>query len=323
MFMQDPRIPHRTSSKRLRQPELPLPFETYGSVCFDNQAQFHPRKYLCAVAREIEGDGCYIFEKTRALGIEGGSSTVVKTDRGSIRADYVIQATHHPIVDKPGELSKRLSQSMTYALGVRIKEPFPDGMFIYAEKPGRSLRSQPTEGGEMVIVVGDGHPTGNSKSTCEHYKHLEDWVRSIYKVHSIDYHWSTKDVMPDDGVLLVGRITPGSEHLYVATGFRKWGMTTGTAAAMILTDTIFGRYNSWVEVYDHLRSKYGELLSVQEETSRLAPGRVLQLSREHKKVAAYQDLQGVLYTLDPSCRMGCQVSWNEARERIIGEAGDD
>ena len=80
----------------------PLPFETYGSVRFNNQAQFHPRKYLCAVAREIEGDGCYIFEKTRALGIEGGDPVVVKTDKGTVRADNVIQATHYPIVDKPG-----------------------------------------------------------------------------------------------------------------------------------------------------------------------------------------------------------------------------
>ena len=37
--------------------DLPLPFKTYGAVRFGNQAQFHPRKYLCALAKEIEGDG--------------------------------------------------------------------------------------------------------------------------------------------------------------------------------------------------------------------------------------------------------------------------
>lgn len=293
----------------------PLPFETYGSVRFDNQAQFHPRKYLCAVAREIEGDGCYIFEKTRALGIEGGNPVVVKTDKGTVRADNVIQATHYPIVDKPGELSRRLSQSMSYALGVRIEEPFPDGMFVNAERPGRSLRSQPAEEGELVLVVGDGHPTGNGKLTSEHYKHLEEWARSIYKVRSIDYRWSTEDVMPDDGVPLIGRITPDSEHSYIATGFKKWGMTTGTAAAMILTDTILGSDNPWTEVYDPSRSKSEESLSVQEETSKLAPGQGSIIEKGKEKVAAYRDLQGVLYTLDPSCRhMGCHVTWNEAEK---------
>ena len=290
----------------------PLPFETYGSVRFDNQAQFHPRKYLCAVARELEGENGYIFENTRALGIEGGSPVVVKTDKGTVRADNVIQATHYPIVDRPGELSKKLSQSMSYVLGVRIEESFPDGMFINAEKPGRSLRSQPAEGGELVLVVGDGHPTGDGKPTSEHYKHLEDWARSIYNVHSIDYHWSTEDVMPQDEVPLIGRLSPENEHIYIATGFRKWGMTTGTAAAMILTDIILGRDNPWSEVYDPSRAK-PDLLSIKEEASKLEPGQGAIIEKETEKVAAYRDSLGVLYTLNPLCRhMGCQVSWNEA-----------
>lgn len=293
----------------------PLPFETYGSVRFNNQAQFHPRKYLCAVAREIEGDGCYIFEKTRALGIEGGSPVIIKTDRGTVRADNVIQATHYPIVDKPGKLSEKLSQSMSYALGVRIEEPFPEGMFINAEKPGRSLRSQTAEGGELILVVGDGHSTGNGKPTKEHYRHLEEWARSIYNVRSIDYRWSTEDVMPQDGVPLIGRLTPESEHSYIATGFRKWGMTTGTAAAIILTDVILGRDNPWTEVYDPSRSEPVEPFPIQEEVSRLAPGEGAIIQRGEEKVAAYRDPQGVLYTLNPSCRhMGCTVSWNDAEK---------
>lgn len=293
----------------------PLPFETYGSVRFSNQAQFHPRKYLCAVAREIEGDGCYIFENTRALGIEGGSPVIIKTDKGTVRAGNVIQATHYPIVDKPGKLSEKLSQSMSYALGVRIEEPFPEGMFINAEKPGRSLRSQPAEGGELILVVGDGHSTGNGKPTKEHYRHLEKWARSIYNVRSIDYRWSTEDVMPQDGVPLIGRLTPESEHSYIATGFQKWGMTTGTAAAIILTDLILDRDNPWTEVYDPSRSEPAEPFPIQEEVSRLASGEGAIIQRGEEKVAAYRDPQGVLYTLNPSCRhMGCTVSWNDAEK---------
>lgn len=292
---------------------LPLPFETYGSVRFNHQAQFHPRKYLCALAREIPGDGCHIFEKTRALGIEGGKPVVVKTDKGTLRAENVIQATHFPIVDKPGELFKKLHQSMSYVLGVRIEEPFPDGMFINVESPSRSLRSQPADGGELVLIVGDGHHTGNGNHTKEHYRHLEEWARSIYNVRSIDYHWSTQDVMSDDNVPLIGRITPDSEHSYVATGFQKWGMTTGTAAAMIITDTILGMDNPWTEVYDPSRSKSVEPLLIAEEASRLAPGQGAVIEKGEEKVAAYRDSHKVLHTLNPSCRhMGCIVSWNDA-----------
>ncbi|MGB9939845.1 FAD-dependent oxidoreductase [Methanosarcina sp.] len=294
---------------------LPLPFETYGSVRFNNQAQFHPRKYLCALSREIEGDGCHIFEKTRALGIEGGEPVVVKTDRGTVRAGDVIQATHFPIVDKPGELFKRLSQSMSYVLGMHIEEAFPDGMFINAEEPVRSLRSQPAEGGELIIAVGEGHPTGHGGSAHEHYRQLEDWARSIYNVQSIDYHWLTEDVMPDDGVPLIGRLTPDSGHSYLATGFRKWGMTTGTAAAIILTDTILGKDNPWTEVYDPSRSEPVSRFIVREDLPKIEPGQGTLIEKGEDKVAVYRDQQGALYTLNPACRhMGCVVFWNDAEK---------
>ena len=294
--------------------DLPLPFKTYGSVRFSNQAQFHPRKYLCALAKEIEGKGCYIFEKTRALGIEGGGPVIVKTDRGNITAENIIQATHFPILDSPGELFKKLKQSMSYVLGVYIEEPFPEGMFINAGEPARSLRSQPTEKGEMVLVVGDGHHTGHGNPTHEHYRHLDKWVKSVYRVCSIDYRWLTEDVMSEDRVPLIGRLTPDSEHLYLATGFSKWGMTGGTAAAIILTDMILGRDNPWTEVYDPSRSGKEPQFYV-EDVSGIEPGQGAVIEKGEEKVAVYRDPQGVLYTLNPSCRhMGCNVSWNDAEK---------
>lgn len=294
--------------------DLPFRFKTYGSVRFNRQAQFHPRKYLCALAKEIKGNGCYIFEKTRALGIEGGGPVIVKTDRGNITAENIIQATHFPILDKPGELFKKLKQSMSYVLGVYTEEPFPEGMFINVEKPVRSLRSQPTEKGEMVLVVGDGHGTGQGTPTYEHYRHLEEWVRSAYSVRSIDYRWLTEDVMSEDRIPLIGRLTSDSDHLYLATGFNKWGMTGGTAAAIILTDMILGRDNPWTEVYDPSRSRQTSQFSM-EDIPGIEPGQGTVIEKGEEKAAVYRDPQGVLYTLNPSCRhMGCTVSWNDAEK---------
>src|SRR3546814_14260224 len=39
----------------------------------------------------------------------------------------------------------------------------------------------------------------------------------------------------------------------VATGFKKWGLTNGTAAAQILADLVAGRDNPWAEVFDATR----------------------------------------------------------------------
>lgn len=314
--------------------DLPLPFETYGAVRFSNQAQFHPRKYLCALAREIEGDGCHIFEKTRALKIEGDGPVIITTDKGTIKAQKVIQATHFPIHDKPGLLFQRLYQSRSYVLGVRIQEPFPQGMFINAEEPVRSLRSQPAEGGELILVSGEGHRTGEGNE-IDHYRNLEKWIRSVYSVNSIDYHWSTQDVITVDHVPYIGRLTSDNENVYIATGFRKWGMTTGTAAAMILTDMVLGRSNPWEEVYNPSRFKPVEsaktffsqaaeatkglvgdrITPTHEKASQILPGEGAIVKIEGERVAAFRDKTGILHTLDPSCRhMGCIVSWNNAEK---------
>ncbi|MDG6256764.1 MAG: FAD-dependent oxidoreductase [Methanomicrobiaceae archaeon] len=315
--------------------DVPLPVATYGAIRFDNQAQFHPGKYLNGLAREIPGDGSAIYEETRALEIQEGEPMVVKTGRGCVRATDVIQATHVPFHDKPGLYFARLHQSRSYALAMRMNETFPDGMFINAESPARSLRSQPAEGGELVLVAGDEHRTGEGNPTFDHYRHLEEWARSLYSVQSIDYRWSTQDTMPLDRVPYIGRQTPDQDHLYVATGFRKWGMTAGTVAAIVLSDMIQDRSNPWAEVYDPSRFKPlssarsafeqvaatakglagARLTGAPGEASQLAPGTGAVVEVEGEKVGAYRDSDGVLHTFDLACpHMGCLVAWNAAEK---------
>jgi glycine/D-amino acid oxidase-like deaminating enzyme/nitrite reductase/ring-hydroxylating ferredoxin subunit len=337
----DPVIREVQAAKSLGLPasyveDVPLPFETSGAVCFQNQAQFHPRKYLCALARKIPGDGSMIFEKTRALNITEGDPCIIKTDLGTMTAKDVVIATHFPFYDKPGMYFARMYQSRSYALGVRMEEPLPDGMFINSEGPSRSLRSQPLDDGELVIVSGDQHKTGHEGDTTIHYRRLEEFIRSHYTVTSIDYRWSTQDIITVDRVPYIGRLTNDSRHLYVATGFRKWGMTNGTAAAMILTDLILGRHNPWVQVFDPSRFKPsassarsfisqnidvagqfvgGYLPKPSKDPCLLAPGQGEILEVAGEKVAVSRDRDGNVRMLDPACRhLGCNVSWNSAEQ---------
>lgn len=312
-----------------------LPFEVKGAVRFDNQAQFHPVKYLMKLAKLIPGDGCQVFEHTRAVNIEGKSPYTVVTDRGQVTAKKVIIASHYPFYDKPGLYFARVYQSRTYLLGIKIQKKFPDGMYISADDPVHSLRSQPTEDGEMVLVVGEGHKTGQGDNMLLHYERLKEYADRIYDVEYAGYRWSTQDCMAVDGVPYIGRLTPDSEDLYVATGFNKWGMTNGTAAAMIITDMIFEKPNPWTDVYNPSRIDPGPSakdfvnqnlnvagkfvegkLSLDVEKQDDVPineGKVIKTNG--KKIAAFKDETGKLHTLDPTCtHMGCQVSWNDAEK---------
>jgi len=316
--------------------EVPLPGRTYGAVVLDNQAQFHPRNYLLLLAGHLPGEGSYVFETTRATGLEEQKDGVtVKTDRGSLTSDYAVLATHYPIYDRHGAYFARMRPSRSYALGIRLGEPFPDGIFINAAGPVHSWRSQPAGEGELVIVTGEVHDTGTVTDTRAHYRALERYARSVYPVRSVDYRWSAQDYITADRVPYIGPIAEGHDRVYVATGFGKWGMAAGTAAGMIITDLIRGRTNPWAEVFEPARFREqparpgwvqkslesaGGAIEVDagrfdREVAAIPAreGRVVEF--DGQKVAIYRDGEGRVTTLDPTCmHMACTVAWNNAEE---------
>jgi len=314
---------------------LSLPFPIKGAVRFDHQAQFHPRKYLLPLAEKIPGEGSFIFENTRMKNIEGENPYTVITDSGKITATYVIIASHFPVYDHFGFYFARMYESRTYALAMKIKEKFPGGMYLSAESPSRSLRSQPYEDGELVLLVGEEHKTGQHKEAAEHYRKLQEFAHEHYNVETILYHWSTQDCMPIDDIPYIGRITSTAANMYVATGFKKWGMTHSIIGAALIRDQIMNRQNPWEEVYDPSRftplqsiKKFFEInadvakelisgkLEIPEDTLRdLKEEEGSAIEIEGRRIGAYKDDKDEIHLVDPTCsHMGCELKWNDAEK---------
>ena len=68
------------------------------------------------------------------------------------------------------------------------------------------------------------------------------------------YHWAAQDCMTLDGVPYIGPYSAATSHLYVATGFNKWGMTSSMAAALLLRDLVQGRENPYAPVFSPSRT---------------------------------------------------------------------
>jgi len=316
--------------------DIPLPGRAYGAVRFADQAQFHPLNYLLRLASLIPGDGSHIFEMTRALEVlDDRDRCMVRTEQGTVTARSVVLATHYPFYDGPGFYYARMEPSRSYVLGIRTGEPFPDGMFINAEGPTHSWRSQPAGEGELVLVGGLGHRTGEAVDTREHYRRLEEYARTVYPVRSVDYRWSAQDYITIDGVPYIGRLASGHENVYIATGFRKWGMTNGTAAATILADMIQGRTSPWAEVYApdrfkpaasvrrflvhniEVAEKYvgGAISRPSGDLADVGPGEGRILMIEGEKAGIFRDREGRVHAVNPTCtHMGCVTAWNSAEE---------
>ena len=111
--------------------EPPLPFPVAGAVQFPRQAQFHPLKFLAALAKDLP-----VYEYTRVLAWQPGS---VRTERGTIRAEKMIAATHFPFVSNHGAYFLKLYQSRSYVVALE-NAPDVGGMYVGAEKTGTGGR---------------------------------------------------------------------------------------------------------------------------------------------------------------------------------------
>ena len=314
--------------------DIPLPFEVKGAIRLDNQAQFHPRKYLLALANSIQGDDSHIFENTRAFNVEDGNPCVVTTDRGEIKAKNVVLATAFPIKDT-GHFYTKLYPYYFYLTGMYIEGDVPEGIYYSDDGDSRSIRNHPTEDGPLLIIGGGHHKSGQGGDTFKHYQAVEDYARERFDIKSIRYYWSTEDYRTPDKVPYIGK-APNTSHTYMASGFAGWGMTNSMVAAMIISDEILDKSNPWVSFFDPSRhdiAQYGrtylaEGANIAEQYGKeylLRPERMNPadlpngegkiIIADDKKVAAYKDEDGNLYTLSTKCvHMGCQVSWNGAEK---------
>lgn len=228
--------------------DVPLPFKTHSAIKYENQAQFHPRKYLLALSKDIVGEGSHVFEKTRAITVNNGEIKEIVTDQGSIMANKVIVATNIPVYD-PDQLHKHLIAGRSYVLALYAKEDFPEGMFVDFS-PVHTYRTTPTDKGKLIIVAGEHSPVDVPDKNA-YYSRLENYARKHLNVKSVEFKWSSIDFITDDGLPFIG-IT-SQEGIYVATGFGFWGMTNGTTAAMVISDLINGQENKFAEIFNPLR----------------------------------------------------------------------
>ncbi len=314
--------------------DVPLPFPTTGGLRFDDQVEVHPRRYLLGLVDRLLAAGGVIFDGTRALAVsESGDRGEVRTSTGRVRAEDVVVATLLPFLDR-GLYFARAYAQRSYVLTARVAGGLPDAMLISAAPPTRSLRSVPYGGTELLMVGGEGHHVGSAKAVPDRYERLADYTRQHWDVVSFEHRWSAQDYLPDDGVPFIGRLNVLSRRIHVATGFKKWGMTAGTLAGMLICDAIAGRRNAWAPLFSPTRvsplagsrrflTENGRvglrmvadrvLAPGLRDIERLAPGEGGIVTCMGEKVAGYRDEAGGLWAVSARCtHLGCQVRFNDA-----------
>jgi glycine/D-amino acid oxidase-like deaminating enzyme/nitrite reductase/ring-hydroxylating ferredoxin subunit len=314
-----------------------LPWPIVCAARLDGQAQFHPRRYLLALAERITAGGGGIFEGTRALDVDAGEPCTVRTDHGDLRCDEVVVATHYPFLDR-GLLFARLAPYRDVVVTAKVPADKDRGVIAIStgsEAGGtHSVRTAPYEDGHRLLVVTGGqYKTGTKEATEEQYDELAAWTRERFGVDAIEHRWSTQDTSSADRLPYIGALPNAGAHVWVATGFSAWGMTNGTLSGLILTDLVQGRRNPYAELYNpgrvSLRASAGKLVKENVEVAKhlvsgmfrsdissaddLAPGEAGIFRDGLSRVAAYRDDDGTAHVVSARCtHLGCTVAWNGA-----------
>jgi glycine/D-amino acid oxidase-like deaminating enzyme/nitrite reductase/ring-hydroxylating ferredoxin subunit len=316
---------------------IPFDIQIKNAIMMKNQAQYHPLKFLRGLLDEAVKAGCLVYENTVAEDLENEETEpVVVTKAGhKVTCKHVIIASHFPFYDKPGLYFARMYASRSYAIGVKWDKEYPGGMYISADSPPRSIRYTPNNGSKLLIIGGEEHKTGQGTDTLKHYQALSDFAKEVFGTSEYLYRWSAQDMVTLDNVPYIGHITEDKKRVLVATGYKKWGMTTGITAGHILADYVLDRDNPYMELYSPSRfnadpnvksfisanadvAKHlikGKLEFVPKSPQDLQNGEGAPVIHNGQRAGAYRDETGKLYIVNTTCtHLGCETEWNHAEK---------
>jgi glycine/D-amino acid oxidase-like deaminating enzyme/nitrite reductase/ring-hydroxylating ferredoxin subunit len=307
-------------------------FDTGPCLCFPRQGQFHPLKYVAGLARAIAAHGGRLH-RGHVCAIEDGAQPVVSLSGGArIRCGRaVVVATNTPIGDGV-RIHVKQAPYLTYAVAARVpRGSVARALFWDTLDPYHYVRLKDPEG-EVLIVGGEDHKTGQADDSERRFAVLELWMRERFPMaREVLHRWTGQVMETVDGLAFIGR-EAGRDNVYIATGDSGMGMTHGTIAGILLTDLIHGAEVPWAALYSPERVTLKASQELARENANVAwqytdwvkPGEVdspeqvaegagAVMRRGLHKIAIYRDNQGEVHLMSATCtHLGCLVRWNPA-----------
>ena len=296
--------------------QIEIPVSCAGAVRFPGQAQFHPLKFIDALAGSLN-----IYEGTLVKEVE---EHLVKTDGGSVKADHIVFAAHFPFVNFPGMYFARMHQERSYVLALENAGTL-HGMYIGDGNDTLSFRQY----GPYILLGGQAHRVGENQEGGR-YERLKKAARKCYPSGCVMAFWSAQDCITTDKIPFIGQYADDRPNWFAATGFQKWGMSSAMVSAMLLTDRICGLENPYAEVFTSSRFSLEEIPQLvtdsgqavkgltkrffhlpDETVSGLKPGHGAVVETLEGKAGVYKTEEGEIHQADIVCpHLGCELTWN-------------
>lgn len=303
-----------------------------GAIEFHHQAQFNPIKYADGLCESITKHNGLIFENSKVVKMKKTKNKYnIYSNEKIINTKYVIIATRYPIINFPGFHFIKMYSEASYLIAVDTSSSLFKGMYINSDQPTYSFRTALYNGKPILLVGGFNHKRGAKIALSNSYNYLEEKTKELYPDSKVLYKWNTHDSVSLDKIPYIGEFSNFYPNVFVATGFKKWGMTSSNVSANIISDKILSKENKYEDIYSPLRlqpiKNRKEFANILKETSHSLIFNKLDLpspkpndvkNAEGKivndngiKVGLYKNENGEEYKIIPKCmHLGCELTWN-------------
>jgi glycine/D-amino acid oxidase-like deaminating enzyme/nitrite reductase/ring-hydroxylating ferredoxin subunit len=222
-------------------------FPVLDAVALDDQVAIDPYRVAVALAEAFLAVGGTLHTGVRVRRSHAVPHTGIVTDEGPAFAHHVVLATGTPIADR-GLYFAKTRGLRSYCVAFTVPgDVVPDGLYLSVDGLSvdgrtRSIRSVTDDDGPAeraaLIVGGNGHPVGRADGEQRLVDDLVAWTRDHFRGAEPVASWSAQDYESHDLIPFVGAMPRSLGRIRFATGFGKWGLTNGPAAALRLSAEI-------------------------------------------------------------------------------------
>ena len=264
-----------------------------SSMGLENQAVFHPLKYLFALKKICEKGNIEFYERSLVTKVEKKENMILSyVNDQTIRSKYVIHASRYPFF-----------KNHFYYMKLFQQREFVD----YNEN------QQSDDSYLCLDEVSSYRPISDNASL------------NICKDSS---QWYAMDSVPIRGIPYIGRLKSDSNE-FIAFGYQKWGMTLSHVAARLIRDLIMDKENAYENLYapnyfslsflkeykndliQHLKKGYLTNRKDTKELDELKKGEGSLVKHEGNLYAVYRDKKGEYYFMSPYCRhLKCVIAFD-------------
>ncbi|HWK22557.1 MAG TPA: FAD-dependent oxidoreductase [Ureibacillus sp.] len=280
--------------------ETELPFDITSALKMEDTAQIHPTKFATHFLNLALKEGAEVYTNSRVTKVEIDEKFVLTDNDSKVTFKKLVLCTHYPIESIKGLITTKLSVDRSYLMASKTNNSLK-GQYLSVENSSRTIRTAIIDNTPYLIYGGSSHIAGEVEDTQSYYETLKEEFQSTFSVAEPPFMWSAQDPNTPDLIPYVGQISEDTPDLYIATGYRKWGLSNSLVAGEILSSIITNETHKAADLYSPTRDQFGKnllrgLSTIGFVTANLAEGYLTRMEA-------------------PKCtHLGCKTRWNEGDE---------